>query len=192
MTPIGPAAAGCLLFPGPWLTDGLANLSVKWVLIGVGGLLLVRMALAPYVRRQRSGSVLAPALLEGLDAVIKAVVLVFLLIRPFLFQAFFIPSESMLPLLRKHDRLLISKFVYPARRPRSKEVVVFQAPPGADPGEADFIKRIVAGPGDTVEVAPMRVLVDGKVVLRITPRDSTAIARNSFRPDVALGFTYNE
>lgn len=189
MTPVGLGAV--IWLQGRWFTDALASISVKVVLMLVGALILARMLLSPPLPRTQVRLEAPPALLEALDAIIKAVVLVFLLIRPFLFQAFFIPSPSMAPALREGDRILVSKFLYSTRSPARGEIIVFRAPPVADPYEVDFIKRIVAGPGDTLEITPIRITVDDRVALRITPRDSTEIARYSFRPDTPIGFTYN-
>jgi len=92
-------------------------------------------------------------ILEGLQ---YAAVVVFLLIRPFLVQTFEIPSPSMEPTLRVGDYVLVDKASYRLREPRAGEVVVFDAPieastvSGGPPGM--YVKRLIAGPGDVVEV----------------------------------------
>lgn len=95
-----------------------------------------------------------------------------LLIKTFLVQAFFIPSESMVPTLQVGDRVLVNKVVYHLRDPRRGEVIVFENPHPApeestDPvtgffrwlgrglgfsqgPEEDFIKRIIGLPGETI------------------------------------------
>ena len=97
-----------------------------------------------------------------------------LLIKTFLIQAFFIPSESMVPTLEVKDRVLVNKLVYRFREPRRGEVIVFVAEhdEAADerslfrkivdtlteglgvtaPADKDFIKRIIGLPGETVEM----------------------------------------
>jgi signal peptidase I len=99
-----------------------------------------------------------------------------LLIRTFAVQAFKIPSGSMLPTLQIGDHILVNKFVYGPRlevpltqwslgqlpglrKPRQGDIVVFIYPRERD---KDFIKRIVAVEGQTVEVRGTTVLVDGK------------------------------
>ena len=95
-----------------------------------------------------------------------------LLMKTFLLQAFWIPSESMEPVLIKGDRVLVNKLAFRFREPRRGEVIVFARetvrPPrgivrraidfltegigAASPGEEDLIKRIVGLPGETVEM----------------------------------------
>jgi len=98
---------------------------------------------------------------EILDSAFIAVFLVFFLIRPFVLQAFFIPSESMVPTLQTGDKLLAAKFTYSLREPRHQEVVVFHAPKDAletsnqsyDPKHPiDYVKRVIGLPGDRVHV----------------------------------------
>ena len=91
---------------------------------------------------------------ELLDSGIIAFVLVFLIIRPFVVQAFFIPSESMVPTLLKGDRILVNRFVYRLNEPERGDIVVFDAPPEAvgGPEHKDFVKRLIGLPGDRIEV----------------------------------------
>ena len=95
------------------------------------------------------------------DTISFVLILAFLLIRPFVAQAFYIPSESMESTLLKKDRLIVDKFSYRLGVPQRGDVVVFNAPPAATGGEEgiDFIKRLIALPGDTVEVKAAQLLV---------------------------------
>ena len=103
-------------------------------------------------------------------------------------QAFFIPSESMVPTLEVGDRVLVSRLSYKLHEPRRGDVVVFSSPfedeNGEDkeslptrvvhgllesvglrqPSTEDFIKRVIALPGETVEGRDGRIFVDGKVL----------------------------
>jgi len=109
---------------------------------------------------------------EYAEALATALLLA-LLIRSFVVQAFKIPSGSMLPTLQVGDHILVNKFVYgvhvplsggrllPLRTPQRGEVVVFVYP--VDPSK-DFIKRVVAVGGDTVEVRDKKVWVNGAPV----------------------------
>ena len=82
-------------------TDWLANLSVKWVLVAAGVLLALRMSLPRMRTLPRQW---ADSAAEFVESALIAIVLVFLVIRPFVVQAFYIPSGSMLETLQIDDR----------------------------------------------------------------------------------------
>ncbi|HTE18004.1 MAG TPA: signal peptidase I [Armatimonadota bacterium] len=138
--------------------------------MAVGALLL---ALTVFRLVSDSKDSTGPWLVENIQVVLSVIVVVFLIIRPFLFQAFYIPSTSMEPTLHgppDHDvgdRLLVNKLVYILGDPQRKDIVVFKAPPAADPSEKEFIKRAIGVPGDTIQVVPPRLLVNGKVALNL-------------------------
>jgi signal peptidase I len=77
------------------------------------------------------------------------------------FEAFFIPSASESPNLLPGDRVLVNKVVLRHRPLQRGDVVVFRAP-----GDrlSLYVKRVIALPGDTVEVLSGRVHVNGKVL----------------------------
>jgi signal peptidase I len=77
------------------------------------------------------------------------------LLRAHVVQAFRMPSESMLPTLRPGDFMFASKW---RSEPRIGDVVVFAFP--ADTTK-DFVKRVVAGPGDTLEIRDRILFVNG-------------------------------
>ncbi len=84
-----------------------------------------------------------------------------LLIRTFIIQAFKIPSGSMIPTLLIGDHLLVNKFLYRFRQPRRGEVVVFKFP---EDRKTDFIKRVIALPGDEVELRDGILYINGRKV----------------------------
>jgi signal peptidase I len=88
-----------------------------------------------------------------------AIVIVVLLIRAFVAQAYNIPSGSMKPTLLVGDFILVNKLVYRFSEPRRGDIVVFKYP--IDPN-IDFIKRIIALPGEEVEVRNNQVFINGK------------------------------
>jgi signal peptidase I len=167
------------------MADWLANLSVKWVLVAVGLLLVLRMTLGRVSRLPKEW---ADSASEFLESALVALVLVFLVLRPFVVQAFFIPSESMLPTLQPGDRLLVNKFIYRVRDPHRKEVVVFRAPPRASGGDqTDFIKRLIGRPGETVQVVPDTVMVDGEPAVQLLAREQMG-PRSNFMGVTPHGF----
>ena len=87
--------------------------------------------------------------LEFVIILAVAFALVFGFVRPFVLEAFYIPSESMVPTLQVGDRVFVNKFIYRFAEPERGDIVVFESVNG---GEEDLIKRIVAGPGDSVTV----------------------------------------
>ena len=107
---------------------------------------------------------------EYAEAIAIAVLLA-LVIRSLVVQAFTIPSGSMMDTLLVGDYILVNKFLYgpelplidwrmPAiRDPRRGDIIVFKYPQDE---KRDFIKRIVATPGERVQVRGHQVLVNGK------------------------------
>ena len=101
----------------------------------------------------RSGRRAARSVAEWVFVVVGAV-LAALLVKTFLFQAFRIPSESMVPTLLVGDRVLVNKLSYRLHEVHRGDVVVFtrpdklEDPTGTEP--EDLIKRVVAVAGDTV------------------------------------------
>lgn len=105
------------------------------------------------------------------------------LIKTFLIQPFYVPSESMLPTIETNDRVMVSKVNYRFSEPRRGEIVVFISPfndeidqesipeavvrhileaIGIQTASADdLIKRIVAIGGDTVEIKGGYMWVNG-------------------------------
>lgn len=101
------------------------------------------------------------------------IILGIFLLRSFLFEPFKIPSGSMIPTLAVGDLILVNKYHYGIRLPvintkvvslhavQRGDVVVFRYPP--DP-RVDYIKRVVALPGDTVAYINKRLTINGQVV----------------------------
>ncbi len=103
------------------------------------------------------------------EAVVVAVVLA-LLVRAFVLEAFRIPSSSMAPTLLAGDHVFVSKLAYGVRipftrvrlvsgaAPRRGDVIVFESP--RERG-VDVVKRVVGVPGDTVELREQVLYVNG-------------------------------
>ena len=111
------------------------------------------------------------ALREWIEAAVVAAFLAFCIIRPFIVQAFKIPTGSMRPTLLEGDLILVNKFIYGAkvpfthlrlpslRQPLRGDVIVFIYP---EDKSKDFIKRLVGLPGDVVEIKNGTIYIDGK------------------------------
>lgn len=97
-----------------------------------------------------------------------------LLLRAFVVEAFKIPSGSMLPTLQIQDHIFVNKFAYGPTVPFSKtrlynglppkhgDVIVFEYPdPDPLAERQDFIKRVIALPGDTFEVIDGHPIING-------------------------------
>jgi signal peptidase I len=86
------------------------------------------------------------------------------LIKSFLFQAFYIPSESMKPTLNVGDRVLVNKLSYDLHDVNRGDIIVFEAPERAQSGDIeDLVKRAIGLPGETVTAdADGSVVVDGR------------------------------
>lgn len=166
--------------------EWLANLSVKSVLVLIGLVLLVRA----WLQRAEKEDLTLAAAREFLEAGLIAIVLVFLVVRPYIIQAYFIPSESMHPTLLEADRLLVNKFIYHFTHPQRAEIVVFRPPEERVPEQKDFIKRVIGLPGEVIEVVPERLVVDGRTLMRITRQSSSEMMQENFRPEASVGFTY--
>jgi signal peptidase I len=95
--------------------------------------------------------------------VIVGALVVALLIKTFLFQAFYIPSESMEPTLIDRDRVIVNKLSYRLHDVNRGDLVVFDRPPNEPPTEIDeLIKRVVALGGETIEARQGEIFIDGR------------------------------
>ncbi len=142
----------------------------------------------PVAAPSEDGGAPAPAKAEkkGTDwwGEIKAIfwlVLAVLAFHSFVAKPFYIPSESMMPILLKGDRLVVSKYpygwswvspsfhVFPQTKGRllgsypERGDVVIVTPPGQ---KADYIKRAIGLPGDTLEMIEGQLYINGRPVKR--------------------------
>jgi signal peptidase I len=102
-------------------------------------------------------------MLEYLDSVIIAGVTALFLIF-YVVRSFYIPSESMVPTLKVNDMILVDEVVYRFYKPARGDIVVFHPPPRANSEGKDFIKRVVAVEGDTVQVKNDTTYINGRPV----------------------------
>jgi signal peptidase I len=129
-------------------------------------------------------------------------------IKSFVAQAFYIPSESMVPQLRVNDRVVVSRIAYHLHDPRRGDIIVFDDPrPGSgaptgtstnpvsrflrqvgeavgvvQPSTEEFIKRVIALPGETVEGKSGRIYVNGRLLYE--PYLPKGVVTSEFAPVV--------
>ncbi len=97
---------------------------------------------------------------EWVESLAIALVLA-LVIRTFVVQAFKIPTGSMRPALVEGDRVLVNKFIFKFKEPQRGDIIVFRFP-GDD--KKDFIKRLIATGGESVEIKGRDIFVDGELI----------------------------
>jgi signal peptidase I len=124
-------------------------------------------------------------------------IVIAIVVKTFLIQAFYIPSESMMPTLDVGDRVFVNKFVYDIGDIHRGDVIVFENPHAdaipdrgiadgflhwlgegiglAQPEEEDLIKRVVGLPGETIAIRDNVVYIDGE------PLDEPYLTPNAVR-----------
>ncbi|ATO47982.1 signal peptidase I [Brevibacillus laterosporus] len=95
---------------------------------------------------------------EWIKAIVIAIALAFF-IRTFLFAPFIVEGHSMDFTLHNEEKLVVNKALYHLREPQREEIIVFHASE-----KRDYIKRVIAVAGDTVEVKDDVLYVNDKVV----------------------------
>jgi signal peptidase I len=112
-------------------------------------------------------------LLREIIETVVLTILMFLVIR-FAVQNFNIEGTSMEPTLHNTELILVDKWTYLFHPPTRGDIIVFVAPP--DPTQ-DYIKRIIAIPGDKITIIGTTVIVDG-----VTLKETYVAARNQGNP----------
>lgn len=97
---------------------------------------------------------------DWIVSIAVAMILAFF-IRYFIVELYLVDGPSMMPTLQNQERLVVNKFIYRFRAPERGEILVFKYP--SDPSR-DFIKRVIAVPGDTIEIKDGRVFVNQQLM----------------------------
>jgi signal peptidase I len=121
----------------------------------------------------RAQSVTAPV--AGIDrrtrnvvewvGIVVGALLLALVVKTFLFQAFYIPSLSMYPTLDKGDRVLVNKLSYDLHDVHRGDLIVFERPPNEPTTIKDLIKRVIGLPGDLIEARDGIVYINGAALV---------------------------
>ena len=93
-------------------------------------------------------------------SIVTAVVMA-LLIRTFIVELYIVDGPSMRPTLQHEERLVVNKFIYKVRNPEKGEILIFKYPRDTS---RDFIKRVIAVGGDTIEIKEGRVYVNDQML----------------------------
>lgn len=126
------------------------------------------------------------AWLGSMPALVTISLSIAILVKTFLLQAFFIPSESMLPTLAVGDRVFVNKLHSTIGAIHRGDIIVFADPSGdggpdrglvggvlhwlgeglgvAQPADEDFIKRVMGLPGETLQIKDQTLYVDGEAI----------------------------
>lgn len=113
---------------------------------------------APPARKQRST---ASRILEFILIVCGAV-LIALLMQAYVIKPFQIPTPSMVHTIEIGDRILADRLSYRFGEVQRGDIIVFKSPENSD---IDFVKRVIAVGGDTVEVNNHMVIVNGEALV---------------------------
>lgn len=100
------------------------------------------------------------AVREWIESLLIAAVLA-LIIRTFVVTPFKIPTGSMEPTLMPGDKIFVNRFIYRFQPPKRGDVIVFRYPENP---RRDFIKRLVAFGGETIEINNGRFRVNGEII----------------------------
>ena len=143
---------------------------------------------------------LIDSILENVKTIVGALIIA-IIIRSFIFQPFYIPSSSMEPTLLIGDRIFVSKYTYgfskhsfpfsPAifdkrifyKKPKQGDLVVFKTPVD---NRTDYIKRLIALPGDEVQFIEGDIFINDKKILRkkVTTTNLIRCGEISFKANV--------
>jgi len=111
-------------------------------------------------------------------AVIIVALLAAFVIRAAVVQTYFIPSNSMAPTLEVGDRLMVYKLAFRVGQVDRGDLVVFNRPPSIENSQLkDFVKRVVALPGEQIQA------INGVVYVDNVPLPEEYLSENSLTAD---------
>ncbi|MBK01973.1 MAG: signal peptidase I [Acidimicrobiaceae bacterium] len=111
-------------------------------------------------------------------AVIIVALLAAFVIRAAVVQTYFIPSNSMAPTLEVGDRLMVYKLAFRVGQVDRGDLVVFNRPPSIENSQIkDFVKRVVALPGEQIQA------INGVIYVDYLPLHEEYLSENSLTAD---------
>lgn len=128
------------------------------------------------IKQEPKYSHLKRELWDWTKSIIIAFVIV-LIIHQFVFNLSKVDGQSMEPTLEDKERLFVNRIVYLIGQPSHGDVVILRDPRG---GRQYLVKRVVALPGDTVEIRNQRLFINGE--LKDEPYTATLIEDGDFGP----------
>jgi signal peptidase I len=102
---------------------------------------------------------------------------VFVVVYLFLMQPHQVKGNSMFPTFKDKEYLLTDKITYKRSEPSYGDVIVFKAPTNEN---FDYIKRVIAVPGQTVMIKDGRVFIDGQQLVEVYLEDSVNTSAGQF------------
>jgi signal peptidase I len=120
--------------------------------------------------------------LAELPGLLLTALFIAVIIKTFLIQPFWIPSESMLPTIEVNDRVMVNKLAYKWGEPQRGDIVVFRDPREPEieesipeavirsvleavgvrtRGSDDLIKRVIGLPGDSIVIQGNQIVING-------------------------------
>ena len=110
-----------------------------------------------------------------------------MIIRYFVIESYQVEGTSMVPSLQNSERLFVNKFIYRFREPKSGDIIVLKYPSDTS---KDFIKRVIANGGDTLEIIDGRVLVNGVQIKELYINEPMLIANNYPKIDIPKDYVF--
>lgn len=118
---------------------------------------------------------------ELFKTVIFVLIMAFL-IRFFIFQPFVVQGISMEPNLHDSEYLIVDRLTYRIKMPEKGDVIVFRAP---DNQQVDYIKRIIAVPGDEIKIVNNQITINDKPIEeKYLPNDFKTLINGSLETDM--------